>query len=477
MLAELEAGFRKVVPRVDFCSLRFFHSRDEVLSVRQDVPEPIVRNEDMGVMLTVMNKGGMGYAATSDLSVAGLKAAVDQAKLWAGRTEGRSVVDFRKVAMPEPRGEYAGPNGRAWESLGLGQKFELLMTQSKRLKRGEQIVDWAASMWHSDIEMLYLTAGGGRVYQQFHLTGPGLRATASAGAEAQTRTFGAGALCQQGGLEVLERFGFKDAAEQVAEEAMQLLAAENCPSGKMDLLLGPDQMVLQIHESIGHPTELDRILGDERNYAGTSFVTLDMLGNYPYGSQLLNVTYDPSRREQLASYGYDDDGLKAEKTYIIRNGILQCAMGATISQARTGLRGVANSRSDTWNRPPIDRMANLNVEAGTSSVEEMISETKRGVYMRTNNSWSIDDSRNKFQFGCEWGRLIEDGKLTRVVKNPNYRGISANFWRNLKRVGNEGTVMVMGTPNCGKGEPNQIMYVAHASPACLFADVDVFGGA
>ncbi len=477
MLAELEADFRKVVPRVDFCSLRFFHAQDEMLVVRQDVPDPVVRNEDMGVMITVMNNGGMGYAATSDLSATGLKAAVDEARLWAGRTEGRSVVDLRKVRMPEPRGEYVGPNQTAWQSIGLAQKFDLLVGQSKRLKRGEQIVDWESSLWHSDIEMLYLTAGGGRVYQQFHLTGPGLRATASKGAEAQTRTFGAGAFCQQGGLEVLQRFGFGDAAEQIAEEAIELLEAENCPSERMDLLLAPDQMVLQIHESIGHPTEMDRILGDERNYAGTSFVTLEMLGSYRYGSELLNVTYDPSRAEQLASFGYDDDGLKAEKTYIIRNGILQRALGATISQARTGLPGVANSRSDTWNRPPIDRMANLNVEPGDSTLEEMIAATRRGVYMKTNNSWSIDDSRNKFQFGCEWGRLIEDGELTKLVKNPNYRGISANFWRNLKMVGNEQTMMVMGTPNCGKGEPNQIMYVAHASPACLFAGVDVFGGA
>ena len=208
----------------------------------------------------------------------------------------------------------------------------------------------------------------------------------------------------------------------------------------MDVLLAPDQMILQIHESIGHPLELDRILGDERNFAGTSFVTPDMFGSYRYGSELLNVTFDPTRPEELASYAFDDDGTPAERVHLIRAGILERPLGGSISQARAGLPGVANSRADSWNRPPIDRMANLNLEPGDTSLEDMITGIEHGVMMETNSSWSIDDSRNKFQFGCERGRLIENGKLGAVVKNPNYRGISANFWRSLKRVGNADTL-------------------------------------
>jgi predicted Zn-dependent protease len=278
-------------------------------------------------------------------------------------------------------------------------------------------------------------------------------------------------------MEVLDRIGFRDAPARVAREALELLDAPNCPTGKMDVVLGADQMILQIHESIGHPLELDRILGDERNYAGTSFVTPDMLGTYRYGSDLLNVCFDPSRQEQFATYGWDDEGAAAKKEYLIRKGILQRPLGGLTSQARTGLSGASCCRASSWNRPPIDRMANLNLDAGTSTLEQMIAAVQRGVYMRTNTSWSIDDSRNKFQFGCEWGRLIEDGRLTKVVRNPNYRGVSATFWRNLKMVGNESTLEVMGTPFCGKGEPNQVIRVGHASPACVFADVEVFGGA
>jgi predicted Zn-dependent protease len=263
----------------------------------------------------------------------------------------------------------------------------------------------------------------------------------------------------------------------VAADAMELLAAPNCPTGTMDVLLEPDQMILQIHESIGHPLELDRILGDERNYAGTSFVTQDMLGGCRYGSDLLNITFDPTVEVELASYGFDDDGTEARKTCLIEKGILKRPLGALTSQLRSGLEGVANSRASNWNRPPIDRMANLNLECGSSTMDEMIAGIERGILMRTNCSWSIDDSRNKFQFGCEWGRLIEDGRLTHLVCNPNYRGISATFWRSLKRVGNAATRAIMGSPWCGKGEPNQLVKVGHSSPACVFADVEVFGGA
>ena len=179
---------------------------------------------------------------------------------------------------------------------------------------------------------------------------------------------------------------------------------------------------------------------------------------------------------QYASYGWDDDGLAAEKQYLIRRGLLERPHGGTISQRRAGIAGVANTRASAWNRAPIDRMANLNIEPGTSTLEELVAAVELGVMMRTNVSWSIDDSRNKFQFGCEWGRVIRNGRLAEVVKNPNYRGVSATFWRSLAGVGDESTFQVMGTPFCGKGEPSQTVRVGHASPACRFSGVDVFGG-
>jgi predicted Zn-dependent protease len=307
---------------------------------------------------------------------------------------------------------------------------------------------------------------------------PHVQATAHVGGVTQTRSSAGqyNGWCQQGGLEVLERARFATEGARVAAEAIELAMAPTCPGGTMDVLLMPDQMMLQIHESIGHPLELDRILGDERNFAGTSFVTPDMFGSYRYGSALLNVVFDPTPAEELASYGWDDDGTPAERVHLIRNGILERGLGGALSQQRAGLPGTANARADGWNRPPIDRMANINLEPGATPLAEMIAGIERGVLMETNRSWSIDDSRNKFQFGCERGRLIENGKLGSVVRNPNYRGISASFWRSLAAVGDASTRQVLGTPYCGKGEPSQIIRVGHATPACVFRDVAVFGG-
>jgi len=472
----IKQRFQKIIPNVDFCSLRYLKKRSEELRVRRNVVEPPTSQYDVGAMLMVIDKGGLGYAATSDLSEAGLREAVVRAQQWAEQSSGKMVIDISKVTMPNRQGEYTSVAKKPWHSLSLTDKLDLLQRESAQCQRDDKIVDWEVSLESIQTEQLYLTNHGGEIKQIHQYLLPSIKVTANQRVETQTRSFGGLDYGWQGGLEILDSVRFVGKGAQLAEEALQLLAAPNCPRQKMDMVLAPDQMILQIHESIGHPLELDRILGDERNYAGTSFVTLEMFGNYQYGSPLLNVTFNPAIPEQLASYGFDDEGLPAEKTYLIRNGVLINPLGSLISQTRAGLSGVANARATSWNRPPIDRMANLNIEPGDSSYKDIISSIEYGILMKTNLSWSIDDSRNKFQFGCEWGQLIEKGELTQVVKNPNYRGISATFWRNLKKVGHADTFEVFGVANCGKGEPNQVIRVGHASPVCLFTDVDVFGG-
>ncbi|MCK4303152.1 MAG: TldD/PmbA family protein [Candidatus Eisenbacteria sp.] len=476
MFEGLEERFRRVLPKADFCSLRAVDERNEIVQVRQNVLQPIQLFQDCGAMITVMDRGGYGYAATSDLSMEGLQRATERALSWAHLAAGQCVFDYTKVAMPHPRGKYESPAKTAWESIPMTAKIDIVKRECERLKTDDLIADFTAVLWYARSESFYLTNEGGSVHQVIRRIYPNLSVTASEGTTSRTRTLGAGALCRQGGFEVLQDVGFMEEGPQLAREALELLSAPNCPEGKMDLLLDPSQLYLQIHESIGHPLELDRILGDERNYAGTSFVQPEYFGSFRYGSDLLNITYDPTIPEEFASFGFDDDGLEAEKLYLIEKGVLKRAMGGLISQTRAGIPGVANARADGWRRPPIDRMANLNLEPGESSLDEMIRSVEKGIYMRSNTSWSIDDSRNKFQFGCEWGRLIENGKLTQVVHSPNYRGISETFWNNLVMVGNRSEFGVLGTPNCGKGEPNQVMRVGHATPPALFRDVDVFGG-
>ena len=475
-LDKLKAMFLEAAPKNTFSSLRFVNTRHEVLSVRQNIVEPMKTSEDQGAMITVVAEGGIGYGATCDLSGPGLEEAISKALQWARISRKYPVVDFSKIDMPHPRGSYASGVKTPWDSISLTDKLDLLKETCEVLKIDDAIVDWQTDLWQIQTQAYYVTSEGGDIFQEVSQIVPDISVTANSDSETQKRSLdGMMAHSRQGGYEVLEDIGFKRHAIQVAEDALALLNAQNCPSGKMDLVLSPSQMMLQIHESIGHPLEIDRILGDERNYAGTSFVKPDMFGTYRYGSALLNIAYDP-RPNQMATFGYDDDGSRAEKEFIIEKGVLKRGLGGNVSQFRSGLDGVANSRAMSWNRPPIDRMANLNLEPGSATFEELIGRVEKGVFMTSNKSWSIDDSRNKFQFGCEHGRLIENGALTRVIKNPNYRGISATFWRNLKGVGNQETFKIMGTPFCGKGEPNQVIAVGHASPACLFADVDVFGG-
>jgi predicted Zn-dependent protease len=435
-------------------------------------------------MVSVIDQGALGYAATSDLTERGLKTAFERAKDMARAAAGHSLLQAREIEVPAAQGHYRSPNDKPASELSLAEKFGMLRDVCASAAIDPAIVDRTAALWTTHTEQLFITSAGARIEQVWDFAVPGITAVASANGDTQTRSAAGqyNGFCQQGGLEVLERARFAQDGPRVAREALELVHAPNCPSGTMDLLLMPDQMMLQIHESIGHPLELDRILGDERNFAGTSFVTLDMFGSYQYGSQLLNVSYAPDVHAQFAAFAFDDDGTPAQREWIIREGLLLRPLGGTLSQARarklrSDISGVATARACSWNRPPIDRMSNLNVEAGTSRLDDMIASIDHGILMRTNASWSIDDSRNKFQFGCEHGQMIRGGKLAEVVKRPNYRGISAGFWRSLSMVGDASTFQVMGTPYCGKGEPNQVIRVGHASPACKFSGIEVFGGA
>lgn len=471
----LREHFTRLMPDTDFCSFRYDHKVTRRVSVRGSDALPYQETLSRGVMVTIHDKGGIGYASTADLSEKGLKAAIEKAKSWAHATSGKTVFDFSSIKMPSHKGSYRSPVESHFSSKPILEHFDYLKDLSESLKGGHEVVDRWAGLINVENQRLYVANNGADIEQSFSRLSPNIGLRVSDGHDAIERS-SAGDWSQQRGLEFLDFLNLKEMSKSLKEEALELLSAPNCPSDSMDLLLDADQMLLQIHESIGHPLELDRILGDERNYAGTSFVTMDMFGSFKYGSDLLNITFDPTVEGQFASYAYDDDGEKAEKTYIIKEGVLKTPLGGSIAQKRAGLSGVANARSVSWNRPSIDRMANLNMEPGNQTFDDLVSKVERGIYMKTNQSWSIDDSRNKFQFGCQYGRLIENGKLTKVVKKPNYRGISSSFWKSLKGVGDISTWKVMGTPNCGKGEPNQAINVGHASPACLFSGIDVFGG-
>lgn len=428
-------------------------------------------------MVEVLARGQFGYAATNHLAPHSIQQAAIQAYRQAIAASDYAVQSFTPAVRPKAVGTYQSPRQRPLDLMSVGEIVGLLVQVCEQLKVSDKIVSTTAIAQTIETQQQFVSSNGSNVTQSYIFVDTDYSATAQAGSVVQKRSDnGSFARAYQSGVEVLDPGTVLQRVRQIGEQAVELLCVEDCPTTTTHLVLAPDQMMLQIHESIGHPLELDRILGDERNYAGSSFVNLADFGTLVYGSPLMNITFDPTVAGETASYAFDDAGMPATREYLIQEGLLLRGLGSLESQSRSHIDGVANFRATSWNRAPIDRMANLNLEPGESSFEDIIGSIESGVYMESNQSWSIDDYRNKFQFGCEYGKLIENGKLTKTLRNPNYRGITNQFWRSLVKVGDRSTFEVFGTPFCGKGEPNQCIRVGHGSPVCAFEGIEVFGG-
>jgi predicted Zn-dependent protease len=478
MLPELSKGIAQINVPAEWLGIRVVKDTSYNHHIRDGIPQSNGKSSTTGAMLEVIVDGCIGYAATNSLQMKDLQAAAQKAYKQALVAKEWCVYPFRAESeRPKVVGQYSSPFLKPLDALSAGEINDLLVRICQTLKVSDRIVQTTAIASTSEKETWFVSSNGSEVYQKFMFFSTHYGATAQDGAIVQQRTSnGWQARCYQGGLEFLQEVDLWSRVEKIGEQAVELLTAEECPTTRTHLVLAPDQMMLQIHESVGHPLEIDRILGDERNYAGGSFVSKGDFGNLVYGSPVMNITFDPSVPNEFASYGFDDTGHRATREYLIKEGVLLRGLGSLESQARAGVPGVACARASSWNRPAIDRMANLNLEPGEGSFKDVISDIEHGVYMESNRSWSIDDRRYKFQFGCEYAQLIENGKLTKTLRNPNYRATTPEFWQSLVKVGDSSTWEMYGTPYCGKGEPNQAIWVGHGSPVCVFANIEVFGG-
>ena len=463
----------KIDISADWVGLREVKEKTTYRVIRDANPQANMQDYSQGLMIEVLADGQFGYYGSRNLDLKNIQQGAEKALAHAQAASQNPIFEFTIDARPVTKGVFSSPFLKAVDEVDAGKLNEILLRAYNELKVNEKIVSASAMAMIIETECNYVSSNGSDVKQKFLMIQSDYSATANDGDIYQKRSDNH---CMQIGMEEFDEDLVLSRAQRVGEQALELLYAEECPTDTLDLVLAPDQMLLQIHESIGHALEIDRILGDERNYAGWSFVRPEDFGKLQYGSKIMNITFDPTVEHQFACYGFDDGGLKAEKEFIIKDGVLVRGLGGKESQLRSGLPGVANCRASSWNRAPIDRMANLNLEPGDSTYDEMLDSVDKGVFMETNRSWSIDDYRNKFQFGCEYAKLIENGKFTKTLKNPNYRGISNPFWNSLKMVGNSKTFEMYGTPYCGKGEPNQSIRVGHASPVCLFENIEIFGG-
>jgi predicted Zn-dependent protease len=478
MWTELSKAIASVNIPADWIGIRAVKQTTSSRHVRDGLPQANGKSSTIGAMLEVLVNGCLGYAATNSLDLSALQLAAEEAYKQALVASEWWIYPFNAATeRPKVVGEYISPFLEPFDALSPGEINELLVRICHTLKVGDKIVQTIASASTKDRETWFVSSNGSQVYQKFLFLSTHYGAIAQDGAIVQQRTNnGWAAHCYQGGLELLKEGDLWHRVRQIGEQAVELLTADECPTARTNLVLAPDQMMLQIHESVGHPLEIDRILGDERNYAGGSFVSKSDFGNLVYGSPLMNITFDPTVSGEFASYGFDDTGAVATREYLIKEGVLERGLGSLESQARAGVAGVACARASSWNRPAIDRMANLNLEPGNATFDEIISGIEDGIFMESNRSWSIDDRRYKFQFGCEYAKLISQGKLTKTLRNPNYRATTPEFWQSLTKVGDASNWQMYGTPYCGKGEPNQAIWVGHGSPVCVFANVEIFGG-
>jgi TldD protein len=370
---------------------------------------------------------------------------------------------------------WEGPCERDPFEVPIEDKLAILLAADEALRAEEAVSLTKAHMGFQRVHKIFASSEGSYIEQRHTESGAGIAAYVIGEDEVLSRSYpnSHGGDSMQGGWEVVEGFDLANHAPRVAEEAARLLEAPACPTGSMDLIIGASQLALQVHESIGHPTELDRVLGDEAAFAGTSFLGLDDLGELRYGSEHVTVSADATIPGSLGSFGYDDEGVPAQRDLIVDQGLFTGFLTSRESAPAIGRTSNGCMRADGWNRIPLIRMTTISLEHGTWSLDDLIADTENGMLVETNNSWSIDDKRLNFQFGCEVGWLIEDGELTTMVKSPNYTGITPEFWNSCDAVCSKDHWRVWGLPNCGKGEPMQIAHVAHGAAPARFRNVQV----
>lgn len=463
------------LPKVDYGDVRVVRVENENIATKDGVVEALESSESYGFGVRVLYKGSWGFAASDNFESRNISRvvgrAIDIAKSSA-KVKGSAV----KLDQQKPvKATYKTPLKIDPLKVSLSKKIDLLLKADKAQRISPKIKISQTYMRTYQEEKTFASTEGSVIDQEITWCGGGLEATAISEEDLQMRTFPNSFRGQfkTGGYEIVENLNLLENAPQVGKEAVGLLTAPQCPSGEFDLILGGNQLGLQIHESCGHATELDRVLGYEASYAGTSFLTLEKLGKFGYGSEIVNLTADATLPGGIATFGFDDEGVPAQRAELVKNGILVGYMTSRETAPLIGKNSNGAARADGWSRIPLIRMTNVNLEPGEWEFDDLIADTKNGILMSTNKSWSIDDRRLNFQFGTEIAWEIKNGKRGRILKNPTYTGITPDFWNSCDAICNKKYWEIWGTPNCGKGQPEQVMFTGHGAPPARFRKVRV----
>lgn len=459
-----------------YSDIRVVRTNQERYVVRNGVVDTLSADESFGFGVRVVVNGCWGFASSYDYS----PKEVDRVTALAVEIAGASsMLGSEPVKLGPPvtsRGRYTTQIEEDPFAISADHKLALLLDADQGMGLVKGVRSRQCNLIFIKEEKTFANSEGAHVEQTIYEAGGGMQATAVGNNEIQRRSYPQSMGRQQGcaGWEYIAAMDLPGNAERVGSEAVALLTADPCPSDVVTtVIIGGSQLALQVHESCGHAIELDRVLGTEAAYAGTSFLTTDKLRNFRYASDRVNITADSIRLPGLGSYGWDDEGVPAQSTPIVQNGEF---VGYLMSRETASLLGMTSNgcmRASSWNRLPLIRMTNVSLEPGEWELDDLIADTDDGIFLETNRSWSIDDRRYNFQFGTEVGYEIKGGKLGRLLRNTTYTGITPEFWNSCDAVCNANHWEMWGTPHCGKGQPGQLAHTGHGASPARFRNVRV----
>ncbi len=458
-----------------YADVRVIRRIEELINIKSTRVEGVQSGETEGFGVRVLVDGAWGFAASHHLSTA----EADRTAAEAVRIAKASATALRTAVRlddrPPAHGSFETPVDEDPFQVPLDRKIADLLAADREMNKVSGIA-FTESLYSAQREWKTFAASDGSYTEQtITHVGAGLEANAIAGDEHQRRSFpDNGGLWASAGYEFVRGMDLEGNAERIASEAVELLSAPPLPAGTRTILLHPSQLYMQVHESCGHPTELDRAFGTEASYAGTSFLTPDMLDGFRYGSDLVNIVADATVAGGLGTFGWDDEGVKAQRVDLIKDGMFVGYLSSRETAPRIGRRSGGAMRADGWNRIPLIRMTNVNLlPRDGMSFDDIVADTDDGLLFETNRSWSIDDRRLNFQFATEICREIKGGKPGKLYRNGTYTGITYELWRSMDAIGDASSWRMWGTPNCGKGEPGQTGHVGHGVSGGRFRNVRV----
>jgi len=459
-----------------YADVRVVRRETEDALVKNGRLDSVDRGDTFGFGVRAIAEGAWGFAASAVTTVAEADRVAALAVEIARASAITKIADVALAPVTPAVATYETPVAKDPFGLSFEERVGLLVRAEAglRAQRGIRTTRARYSIWRED--KLFLSTEGADIAQRLVEVGGGIAAEATGDGELQIRTYPDGLRYQNsGGWEVLERWDLAAHAPRVAEEAVALLTAKPCPHDiTTSLILAGNQLSLQCHESCGHPIELDRALGSEASFAGTSFLLPEALGTFRYGSDQVNIRIDSTAPGGLGTFGFDDEGVPASEGWAVQDGIFTSYLMSRETAAGLGTRSNGTMRADGWSRVPLIRMTNVSVMPGTAgTLDDLVADTDDGILMDTNRSWSIDDRRFNFQFGTEIGWEIKKGTKGAMLRNPTYTGITPEFWGSCDAVCSPSEWVMWGTPNCGKGQPGQGAHTGHGAAPARFRNVRI----